>query len=96
MCFEKPVDELKELGKKHPFLLKRIFEASNLNNLEFEVLKSRYIDGLLFKQIEFRTGRSERQIYRCHKSGIRKTVDRFNMAGLLDFMCQYKGTMPPL
>lgn len=85
---ESIIRELKRVGKKHPLLLTKMFEASGLTELEYIIMKSRYVDGLLFKQIEYVTEKSERHVYRCHKSGIKKTVDKFNMLELLDLACQ--------
>lgn len=85
---KKIINELKRVGQKHPLLLTKIFEAADLSGLEYIIMKSRYIDGLLFKEIEYNTQKSERHIYRCHNNGIKKTVDKFNMLELLDLMSQ--------
>lgn len=78
--------DLRKAGKKHPAFVERMFKLADLNTTELIVMKSRYIDGLLFKQIDI--GVSERQKYRCHKEGIKKTGDKFGLAEILDLMCQ--------
>lgn len=79
-------EDLRKAGKNHPAFVEKMFMLSDLNNAELIVMKSRYIDGLLFKQIDI--GVSERQKYRCHKEGIKKTGDKFGLAEILDLMCQ--------
>lgn len=79
-------EDLKKAGHNHPAFVEKMFKLSNLNDAELIVMKSRYIDGLLFKQIDI--GVSERQKYRCHKEGIKKTGDKFGLAEVLDLMCQ--------
>jgi DNA-directed RNA polymerase specialized sigma subunit len=79
-------EDLRKAGQKHPAFVEKMFMLSDLNNVELIVMKSRYIDGLLFKQIDI--GVSQRQVFRCHKEGIRKTEDKFGLAEILDLMCQ--------
>lgn len=79
-------EDLKKAGHNHPAFVEKMFKQAGLNNVELIVMKSRYIDGLLFKQIDI--GVSERQKYRCHKKGIKKTGDKFGLAEILDLMCQ--------
>lgn len=81
-------EELKRVGEKYPLLLTKVFDVSNLSELEYIILKGRYIDGLLFKQIEYLTGKSERYVYRCHENAIKKTVEKFNILDLLNLMHQ--------
>lgn len=80
------IEDLKKAGHNHPAFVEKMFKLADLNDVELSVMKSRYIDGLLFKQIDI--GVSERQKYRCHKEGIKKTGDRFGLAEVLDLMCQ--------
>ena len=42
-------EELRRLGKKSPQLLLNKLEAVELSNLEFLIMKLRYIEGLSFK-----------------------------------------------
>lgn len=88
--------ELQRVGKKHPLLLIKIFEEVNLTKTELKVLKQRYIEELSFKEIAYNIGKSERHIFRCHKTGVKKTVEKFGMADLLDFLCQQKAISAPL
>lgn len=79
------IEDLKKAGKKHPAFVENMFKQAGLNNVELIVMKSRYIDGLLFKQINI--GISERQMFRCHKDGIKKTEDKFGLSEILDLAC---------
>lgn len=78
--------ELRNLGKKHPELLKQRLEAVDLTDLELLIMKLRYIDGLLFKQIK--VGISERQMFKVHKKAIEKTVAKLRLADWLGFFVQ--------
>ena len=78
--------ELRNLGKKHPELFKQSLEVVGLNDLEFLIMKLRYIDGLLFKQIK--VGISERQMFKVHKKAIEKTVAKLRLADWLGFFVQ--------
>lgn len=79
------IEDLKKAGHNHPAFVENMFKQAGLNNAELIVMKSRYIDGLLFKQIDI--GVSERQKYRCHKEGIKKTEDKFGLSEILDLAC---------
>lgn len=80
------VEDLRKAGKSHPAFVEKMFKQAGLSNAELIVMKGRYIDGLLFKQIDI--GVSQRQVFRCHKEGIKKTGDKFGLAEVLDLMCQ--------
>ena len=88
------IEDLKKAGHNHPAFVENMFKHAGLNNAELIVMKGRYIDGLLFKQIDL--GVSERQKYRCHKEGIRKTGDKFGLAEILDLACHTDGGGIPL
>ena len=68
-------DELRKLGKKNPQLLLKKLKKMDLTELELIILKSRYIDGLFFKQIPEVIGKSESWMYKEHKKAIKKIVD---------------------
>lgn len=80
--------ELRNLGKKHPELLKQRLEVVDLTDLEFFIMKLRYIDGLVFKQIPDIVGVKERYMYKLHKSAIEKTVAKLKLADWLGFFVQ--------
>ena len=80
--------ELRNLGKKHPELFKQRLEAVDLSDLEFLIMKLRYIDGLVFKQIPDMVGVCQRHVYKVHKSAIEKTVAKLKLADWLGFFVQ--------
>ena len=83
---KKVCEELRRVGKTSPELLKQRLEAVDLTDLEFSIMKLRYIDGLLFKQIKVGVG--ERQLYKVHKKAIEKTVAKLKLADWLGFFVQ--------
>ena len=83
---KKACEELRRVGKTSPELLKQRLEAVDLTDLEFLIMKLRYIDGLLFKQIK--VGISERQMFKVHKKAIEKTVAKLRLADWLGFFVQ--------
>ena len=83
---KKVCEELRRVGKTSPELLKQRLEAVELTDLEFLIMKLRYIDGLLFKQIK--VGISERQMFKVHKKAIEKTVAKLRLADWLGFFVQ--------
>lgn len=88
--------ELRRLGKKSPELLYTKLEAVDLTDLEFLIMKLRYIDGLDFKLIPEKIKQlynqaepySDRHIFRCHKKATEKTVAAFKLADWLAFVGQ--------
>ena len=88
--------ELRNLGKKYPELLKQRLEVVELTDLEFLIMKLRYIDQWDFKLIPEEIKRinnqakpySDRHIFRCHKSAIEKTVAKLKLADWLGFFVQ--------
>ena len=83
---KKICEELRRVGKQSPELLKQRLEVVGLNDLELLIMKLRYIDGLLFKQIK--VGISERQMFKVHKKAIEKTVAKLRLADWLGFFVQ--------
>ena len=67
--------ELRKLGKNNPQLLLKKLKKMELSELELIILKSRYIDGLLFKQIPDVIGKSESWMYKVHKRAILRVVE---------------------
>ena len=68
-------EKLRKLGKKNPQLLLKKLKKMELTELELIILKSRYIDGLFFKQIPEVIGKSESWMYKVHQRAITKIVD---------------------
>lgn len=68
-------EKLRKLGKKNPQLLLKKLKKMELTNLEFIILKLRYVDGLFFKQIPINAGISESWMFKVHKKAITKIVD---------------------
>lgn len=86
--------ELRRLGKKSPELLYAKLEAVDLTDLEFLIMKLRYIDGLDFKLIPEKIKQlynqaepySDSWIFKVHRKSIEKTVDRFKLADWLSLV----------
>ncbi len=72
--------EMRKLGKKNPELLLQKLEAVELTDLEFLIMRLRYIDGLVFKQIPDIAGVSERWVYKVHKKAAQKTAASIKLA----------------
>lgn len=93
---KKVCEELRRVGKTSPELLKQRLEAVGLTDLEFLIMKLRYIDQWDFKLIPGEIKRinnqakpySDRHIFRCHKSAIEKTVAKLRLADWLGFFVQ--------
>ena len=93
---KKVCEELRRVGKTSPELLKQRLEAVGLTDLEFLIMKLRYIDQWDFKLIPEEIKRinnqakpySDRHIFRCHKSAIEKTVAKLRLADWLGFFVQ--------
>lgn len=66
---------LRLAGRRNPELLMKRFEALGFSELELVIMKLRYIDGLLFKQIVDQIPVGERRMFNLHKSALQKTVD---------------------
>ena len=93
---KKVCEELRRVGKTSPELLKQRLEAVGLTDIEFLIMKLRYIEELDFKLIPEEIRRlknqakpySDRHIFRCHKSAIEKTVAKLRLADWLGFFVQ--------
>lgn len=77
-------EDLRNAGRKNPQLLTHKLEAMNFSDFELSILKFRYIDGLLFKQIAYHTQRGETWVKKVHRKATLKLLDRFNLADLLE------------
>ena len=86
--------ELRRLGKKSPELLYTKLEAVDLTDLEFLIMKLRYIDGLDFKLIPEKIKQlynqaeaySDSWVFKVHKKALKKTVDALKLADWLSLI----------
>lgn len=76
---------LRLAGRRNPQLLAQKLENLELSDLELIIMKLRYIDGLLFKQILSFIPVEERRMYALHKSAVNKAVD----SAMRDFVQPY-------
>ena len=86
--------ELRRLGKKRPELLYAKLESVDLTDLEFLIMKLRYIDGLDFKLIPEKIKQlynqaepySDNWVFKVHKKALKKTVDALKLADWLSLI----------
>lgn len=89
-------DDLRRAGQKNPQLLTKKLEALGFSDLEFSIMKFRYIDGLLIKQIAFKASVSERWVKSVHHKATIKALDALKPADLLELGIELKATLRPL
>lgn len=77
-------EDLREAGRKHPQLLIQKFEKLRLSELELSIMKLRYVDGLLIKQIPYETGRGIQWVKKVHHKATLKILDGFDVADFLE------------
>ena len=77
-------DDLRTAGRKNPQLLINKFVALEFSELELSILKLRYIDGLLIKQIAYHTGYGEPWVKKVYRRATLKLLDRLKLADLLE------------
>ena len=77
-------DDLRIAGLKNPQLFIKKLEHIGLSRLEFNIMKLRYVDGLLIKQMPDLLQIEDRWIKRVHSRAIIKTLDGFSLADLLE------------
>lgn len=80
------------LACRNKELLEKKLEALELSKLELIIMKRRYIDGLLVKQIPEFSGVSERWVKKVHARAINKTLDGLQVADLLELGIPLKVT----
>lgn len=80
------------LACRNKELLEKKLEALELSKLELIIMKRRYIDGLLIKQIPEFSGVSERWVKKVHARAINKTLDGLQVADLLELGIPLKVT----
>lgn len=80
------------LACRNKELLEKKLETLELSKLELIIMKRRYIDGLLVKQIPEFSGVSERWVKKVHARAINKTLDGLQVADLLELGIPLKVT----
>jgi hypothetical protein len=85
-------DDLRSVGLQNPVLLTRKLERIGLNRLELDIMKLRYIDGLLIKQMPDVLNCGERWIKSVHSVAIIKALDRLSVADLVEMGIHFNVT----
>lgn len=73
-------------------LLEQKLYALDLSKLELLIMKLRYVDGLLIKQIPELSGVGERWVKKVHAQAIIKTLDGLTINDLLELGIPIKAT----
>ncbi len=76
--------DLRTAGVTNPQLLMKKLQKLDLSDLEIEIIKLRYIDGLLIKQICFQTRHCETWIKRVNYKATQKILDGLTTADWLE------------
>lgn len=71
-------------GQRQPELLMQKFENIGLNRLELTIMKLRYIDGLLIKQIAAQAVVGERWTKKVHLAATLKALDKIKASDLVE------------
>ena len=87
---------LRFAGANNPQLLISKLERIGLTRLELNIMKMRYIDGLLIKQIPELVQAEERWVKKVHSRAIIKTLDGFNLLDLFELGIPIKVTLRTL
>lgn len=77
-------DDLRRAGRECPQLFIQKLEDIGLTELELRIMKLRYVNGLLIKQLPYVLNKSERWIKRVHSLAILKALDRLKVADLVE------------
>lgn len=89
-------DDIRAVGRRNPQLLINKLDRLDFSELELSILKYRYIEGLLIKQIAYQTGYTQRWIKRVHQKATLKALDGLNVADLLELGVPLKRASRPL
>lgn len=84
--------DLRLAGKRAPQLLMQKFEKIGLSGLELAIMKLRYCDGLLIKQIPDLVSVGERWVKKVHMKATIKALDGFNALDLVELGIPIKAT----
>ena len=87
---------LRFAGANNPQLLISKLERIGLTKLELNIMKMRYIEGLLIKQIPEFVQAEERWVKKVHSRAIIKTLDGLTVLDLLELGIPIKVTLRTL
>ena len=87
---------LHKIGLSDPELLISKLEGIGLTDLEFSIIKMRYIDGLYVKQMPEFARRGERWLKRVHAVAINKVYSRLSAKDLAELGVHFEFTSKPL
>ena len=82
-------DDLRRAGERNPQLLLEKLGNIGLTKLQLNIMKLRYIDGLLIKQIPDVVRVGERWVKSAHAEAIIKALDRLKVADLVELGIHY-------
>ena len=82
-------DDLRRAGERNPQLLLEKLGNIELTKLQLNIMKLRYIDGLLIKQIPDVVRVGERWVKSAHAEAIIKALDRLKVADLVELGIHY-------
>ena len=85
-------DDLRYAGETNPQLLIAKLEKIGLTKIEFNIMKMRYIDGLLIKQMPSALQVEERWVKKVHSRAIIKALDGFSVLDLFELGMPIKAT----
>ena len=85
-------EDIRNAGRKNPELLEQKLQALELSCLELTIMKLRYIDGLMIKQIPAVVFVGERWIEKVHAKAVSKALDGLTAADLLELGIHIKAT----
>ena len=89
-------EDLARVGKEYPQLLICKLSMVGLSSHEFNIMKLRYIDGLLIKQIPELLSVEERWVKKLHSRAIIKTLDGLHEVDLVEMGIHHKFTLRTL
>jgi U3 small nucleolar RNA-associated protein 14 len=88
--------DLRIAGIVNPELLMKKLQRLGLSNLELEIIKERYIDIKLIKEIAYNTGHCEAWIKKAHQKVLTRLLDLLNTADLRELGVASEATLRTL
>ena len=88
--------DLRIAGMINPELLMHKLQRLGLSDLELEIIKFRYVDGLLIKQIAFNTGHCQAWIKKANQKVLKKLLDLLTTADLRELGVASEATLRTL
>lgn len=89
-------DDLRQAGERNPQLLLAKLSNIGLTKLQLDIMRLRYIDGLLIKQIPDVVCVGERWVKTAHAEAIIKALDRIKAPDLEELGIHYDITAKTL